>query len=203
MSHDPMKHNPHQLQHGAIKNKTLDQVLAAVAGPLEGASVLVYAPTRCVVARLDGGQFKLRAGEVVDAAEPFEVRIFNEQIELGWLQESGGRGRAAWLGDDAQVKRLCEALGGDAAHSLYAFTCEQRYLLWGKRNGEADAEDGWTQLTSGRIGALEIPHKAGGTHLQLETLEYFRHDSFGNAVLIDERLKGFVAYAGGTEEMQP
>jgi len=118
--------------------------------------------------------------------EVFEARVFNEHTELRWLNDADS-GRTVLLSEDPTVlpaafTRLdpVEATG----------TIEGGYLLWGKA---VQSSDGWTTLTTERIGSLRVPGEFGrGSHVALATCEYIARDAeHGNAYIAEERLMSF------------
>ncbi|TDC84516.1 CRISPR-associated protein Csx19 [Actinomadura sp. 7K507] len=117
----------------------------------------------------------------------FEARVFDEHAELRWLNEADDRGRAVLLTEDPAAlpapfteREQIEVVGTEAGG----------YLLWGKA---VEASDGWTTLTTERIGSLRIPAEiARGEHASLVTREYIARDpDHGNAYIAEERLLTF------------
>jgi hypothetical protein len=67
----------------------------------------------------------------------------------------------------------------------------QQYLLWGERAKHHNS-NGWLQLSTARIGSLNVPLPddfSQGQRVYLKTVEYLAEvDDFGNVSVIDERL---------------
>ncbi len=120
----------------------------------------------------------------------FEARVFNEHTELRWLNDADS-GRTVVITEDPAAipadftkRESMEAVG----------TLSGGYLLWGKAvQAPSAAPDGWTTLTTERIGSLRVPGEfPGGCHVALATREYIAHDSdHGNAYIAEERLLSF------------
>lgn len=133
--------------------------------------------------------------EVVTAAEArlsmpegvFEARVFDESTELRWLNDMDGRGRAVLLTEDPAV--LPEAFTTREQVEVIG-TENGGYLLWGKA---VETADGWTTLTTERIGSLRVPTGIErGEHASLVTREYIARDpDHGNAYIAEERLLAF------------
>ena len=117
----------------------------------------------------------------------FEARAFTEHTELRWLHDDADRGRAVLLTEDPS------ALPDDFAKPAPVETIGTKtggYLLWGKA---VETSDGWTTLTTERIGSLRVPGEyARGAHVALTTCEYIARDpEHGNAYIAEERLRSF------------
>ncbi|WP_119726306.1 type III-D CRISPR-associated protein Csx19 [Thermomonospora amylolytica] len=163
---------------------TFPEVLAYAP---DGVALLIT-PWRYHVALVRDGQV-LSRGDEIDLTGTFDVRVFNENAELRWLQTGDGRGRAVLLTEDAA------ALPADFTErhgDVHAIAVQEgRYLLWGRSAGTSD---GWTALTTERIGAVhipvDIPRRPG--YAALTTREYIARDPrHGNAYVAEERLLGF------------
>ncbi|SEG48675.1 CRISPR-associated protein, TIGR03984 family [Thermomonospora echinospora] len=148
---------------------------------------LLITPWRYHVALVRDGRVLPHRDEI-DLTETFDVRVFNENAELRWLQ-SGGSGRAVLLTEDAT------ALPADFTErdgDVHAIAVQKgQYLLWGRSVGTSG---GWTTLTTERIGAIrvpvDIPRRPG--YAALTTREYIARDPrHGNAYVAEERLLGF------------
>jgi CRISPR-associated protein (TIGR03984 family) len=117
----------------------------------------------------------------------FEARAFNERTELRWLHDADDRGRAVLLTEDPEA--LPESFAKAGAVEAVG-TEPGGYLLWGKA---VDASEGWTTLTTERIGSLRVPGEfQRGAHVALATREYIaREPNHGNAYIAEERLLSF------------
>lgn len=126
----------------------------------------------------------------------FEARVFSEHTELRWLHEADDRGRAVLLTEDPTA--VPDAF--EAGTPVTAIGTEAGgYLLWGKA---VRTSDGWTTLTTERIGSLRVPGEFDrGDHVELTTREYIARDpDHGNAYIAEERLLSFARSAPLTKE---
>ncbi len=152
------------------------------------AVALLSTPTAHTVAQVRDGDCRTPAGPC-DLAEVFEARIFNPEMELRWLHEAGGLGRAVVLGED---EAALPAAFGDPLAPLHAIeVLAAHYLLWGRPVD--DTPEGWTTLYTARVGVLRVPATVSTSdhRLRLVAREYVvvepRH---GNAYVGEERLLG-------------
>jgi CRISPR-associated protein (TIGR03984 family) len=164
--------------------------LMAKAHVMTMGAALVYTPDDCFVARVDGTLLKVPAGkeeQAVDLSRAYEIRLFGPDAELRWTRD-GDKGEAILLAsghvpgsDDWTRKEALEVL-------------PRTYRLWGAPpTVDIKVPDGWSALTSGRIGTLYVPCDRPG-ELMLEAQEYVvRDEKSGNAVVLFERLVGFEA----------
>jgi CRISPR-associated protein (TIGR03984 family) len=124
-----------------------------------------------------------------DTAEVFEARVFGATAELRWIEESAGRGRAVLLTEDPAE----QPPGFTSPDPIEAVgVVSGSYLLWGR---VAARDDGWSTLTTERVGAVRIPAEIEpGQHAVIATREYIVRDPHhGNAYVAAERLLGFTA----------
>ena len=155
-------------------------------------AALIYTPDACRVAKIAGERFDVvENGKETraDLSKAYEIRAFGRDAELRWLR-AGVLGDAVLIADGA-----AKPAGG--AESEIVDTIEQRrrgYRLWGKKAAKTAAPQGWSALSSGRVGALMIPHPVSdGGELVIEAREYIGLAAHGNAVVLFERLVGFAA----------
>ncbi|MCP2337971.1 type III-D CRISPR-associated protein Csx19 [Actinomadura rupiterrae] len=142
--------------------------------------------------------------EVATAAEArraapegvFEARVFDERTELRWLGGPDDPGRTVVLTEDPAA---LPAAFPDAGRLEAVGTETGGYLLWGR---VVEASDGWTTLTTERIGTLRIPGEFGrGDRVALTTREYIaREPDHGNAYIAEERLLSFEVSAPHREK---
>jgi CRISPR-associated protein (TIGR03984 family) len=157
-----------------------------------------YAPSTVArFFRLDAsGRVADQNGELVPLDEAYEVRLFDAKRDIRGRRD-GDRWRVAVVSDGSVAGAASDAVAGAAALKASADPpdCDIRdhqYLLWG-RKGRSDAQrNGWTKLTTARIGALWVPHalEDGCDGIAVAAREYFRNADDGNAVLAGERLTG-------------
>ena len=109
--------------------------------------------------------------------------VFNRETELRWLHQSGGKGRAVLLAQADPPSACQDSLSEDVSFTALK-TLDQTYLLWGEGT-TIKAEDGWSVLTTARIGRLEVPLDGVGANarVHLHTLEYLAEvDAVGKIV---------------------
>jgi CRISPR-associated protein (TIGR03984 family) len=127
----------------------------------------------------------------VDPETVFEARLFTGNgVELRWLHQAGGLGRAVLLAEDkanvSRAKLPFDSPGSQAVHEVF----EQTMLLWGTPDGPVTG--GWLPLREHRVGTLHVPwsqpRPADGERVQLRLREYLAEDGYGNAYVFDELL---------------
>ncbi|WP_024547086.1 CRISPR-associated protein Csx19 [Picosynechococcus sp. NKBG15041c] len=170
------------------KELTLGEAIAAGVDYLQGAIALLYSPQAFKIAQLIGNRLQGSEGQIPeDLDSVFEARIFNEQCELRWLNQSLGYGQVVFLSEQNLI------LNGFQAHDpLSSEAIEQWYLLWGEKVKNQPQAIGWLRLAEARIGRLDVPfpeNLAQDQRLYLRTQEYLAvNDQFGNYSIIEERL---------------
>lgn len=202
-----------QLRHWTFDDATVADCLALAAGPLRGQAGVGFSYTPSIsrfcllepsVAETAELTDRDAEGNVakVDLGSAFELRLFGDYFELRWAQANAARGYiTVCTDDDAMAALMSNAnLAGlklkpreasAQAHSVCA--TDHGYLLWGTATGETG--DGWTKLSSARIGTICVPFapSAPASRLVLKAREYFETREAGNVVFIGERLIGFAA----------
>jgi CRISPR-associated protein (TIGR03984 family) len=161
---------------------------------------IFYSPNKCFLARMnEKNDFeyidKNGRSVTVNVTKVFEARIFNENAELRWLNETDGYGSAAVLCENEFI-----FFGEKSKAEICVEKKEQNYLLWGKKSG--DSTNGWTKFAEARIGAFYVPVTlTDKEHAVFKAVEYFGEFEDGNVAVIDERLKGIIEYPkkGDTE----
>ncbi len=161
--------------YGRARNDlTLQEALEAAWPMFEGqqAIALLYSPRICIFARLEGKDLRDHKGRQVNLAEIFEARIFNRDAELRWLNQSGGKGRAVLL-TQPELPSACKANLPEDVSFVALKTLDQTYLLWGEGT-TIKSENGWSLLTTARIGRLEVPLNGvrANKRVHLHALEY-------------------------------
>ena len=166
-----------------------DQALQACGKKLPDAGeavALLYSPNWCRFGRLRKGLSLVVSEGVCLLEEVYEARVFSPEWELRWLNDP--------TGNNAHRTVLLSAVAmplGDEMPEPFAFvdTLPNQYLLWGQKT--AERADGWTQLTTARIGRLDVPFAgelANRGRMVLKTIEYLQEDAFGNVAVAEERL---------------
>ena len=177
-------------------DEALKESVAALGGD---GTALVYGPRDCVFAHLGlGGKLTFSPGHPWPEEEPvFEVRVFSPSVELRWLHQAGGVGKAAVLTENVGLlEQLSTWKKQDTIETMEPIgdsrdkDMDIRYLLWGTGTGE-DIGQGWSRLAEPRIGALDVP-VAGmekGQQAFLVAREYIvTEPDSGNAEVAEERL---------------
>lgn len=179
----------------ASPDLTLPQAVASCRTILDGGTALLYSPSRCYLARLEGGTvWNARQQSIPldgERSAIFEARVFTPAAELRWRNELDGSGQAVLVSQERHSPCLPDATS-DEQSCLDAI--EQRYLLWGQKSS-SEMPEGWQRLTSARIGALDVPLSQalrGEERVQLTATEYLDEvDRYGNVAVVEERLTGF------------
>jgi CRISPR-associated protein (TIGR03984 family) len=167
----------------------LADALQACAQPLRGAVALLYSPVACQFTKLlASGQLVDSDGSCIDLSAVFEARVFNQDYELRWLNESNGQGPAVLLSENSIPDYLETDL--EPLHALS--THPQEYLIWGKST-DCSASADWSILSTARIGKLPVP--IGGIaeeqRAYLQACEYLSTvDKYNNVAVVEERLIG-------------
>jgi CRISPR-associated protein (TIGR03984 family) len=171
------------LYYNSYSNTTLLEALQQHQKCFELAVGLFYSPIEC--------QFGEVRGTIVankNLKGVFEARIFNENAELRWLQESAGKGKAVLLFESNDVTQNYPKTNTvSVIHTL-----DGEYLLWGQGNNQP-AFNGWSNLSEARIGQLAVPisNIKEKDRVALHFREYFEEcDDHGNVAVIEERLIG-------------
>lgn len=150
---------------------------------------IFYSPSECFLAQMNNeNDFeyidKKAKSTTVNLNKVFEARIFNENAELRWLNETNGYGSAVVLCDNEFL-----FFGENSKAEVCIGKNEQNYLLWGKRIG--DSLRGWTKFATARIGVFYVPVTLTKKEYAIfEAVEYFGEFEDGNVAVIDERLTG-------------
>lgn len=163
----------------------LDEALTHAA---PGSVALLSTPRTYHIALVSAsGGVKTRKGSV-RLEDVFEARFFDECAELRWVNIADGRGTAVFLTEDAAV--LPAGSGERLPDVVATDTRTGAYLLWGRSAGSVN---GWTTLSSERIGTIDIPAEIPAEqHAHVVTREYIAQDpDHGNAYVAEERLLRF------------
>lgn len=179
--------SPVVLRAAALRGHDLADSLAEAG--MMGGTALLCTPTAYLIAMVDGGTLVPAPGTCAEDRVPlgdvFDARVFDGDVEFRWVKTDGDLGSAVLLSEDPA--RL--PLGfGEPAESVDAYDHQDgRYLLWGWSLGPR--QDGWTTLTTARIGRLQVPAAIparGRAHLSIR--EYAVRDDHGNVRIAEERL---------------
>ena len=79
-------------------NITLKSALSNCTTALSEAVAIIYSPTSCQLAKVDqNGDLTNAKNEMISLDNVFELRAFNQNYELRWLNESNGKGKAVLI----------------------------------------------------------------------------------------------------------
>ncbi|MUG95757.1 TIGR03984 family CRISPR-associated protein [Scytonema sp. UIC 10036] len=167
------------------KDITLSDAIYKSKKCLSDAIGLLYTPEKCCFVKIKNGKIEPHKDEIINLNSVFEARVFNKQAELRWLNEKSGTGKAVLLSETETNFCLYEKgkLKELDKHP-------QSYLLWGQGTG-TDIGEGWSRLSTARIGKLDIPIPGvkSQQRVQITTCEYFCViDEHGNVAVVEERL---------------
>ncbi|MGV9566020.1 type III-D CRISPR-associated protein Csx19 [Streptomyces sp. NPDC003480] len=153
------------------------------------AVALLSSPHEHVVAQVSAGACRTCNPDPYPLQAVFEARVFDQDRELRWLCDSGTRGRAVLLSEDADL--LPATFAADVPPLAAEETLETHYLLWGRPQPQHHAD--WTTLHTPRIGTLHVPVPTPepDRRLRLVAREYISVEpDHGNAYVSEERLLG-------------
>ena len=164
--------------------------LMKVPGENGDAIGLFYTPERCGFCRvMPDGTTEAPKENTVDMNRVFEARAFHKSAELRWLRRTDNTSRTVLLTERILSEKPTFVSSEPVpVHSAI----DQFYLLWGQGTGKAST-NGWTRLTTARIGVLHIPlgvTLAEHQRVRLKAKEYLKVGQYGNAFVFDERLIG-------------
>lgn len=173
------------------ENITLAAAINCCLSKLNEGVALVYSPQSCQFLKLENdGNLYDSKGKLCDLNYQnnplFEVRIFNPDYELRWLNEKDGKGIAVIISELEITNCLENNLDLEISEVL-----PQQYLLWGEK-AKTTINQGWQRLSAARIGSLDVvisqplsPDKRA----YLKTREYLKvMDKYGNVCVAEERL---------------
>ena len=159
-------------------------VLALSSNASGDVSGLIMTPTACELCAWRDGQFE---GCKEKIGQAFEVRAFCKDWELRWTRE-GTCGVATLLSE-----KKISACGWSKPYKIkLEDTLDRSYLLWGARE-DGNQRSGWTTLTHGRTGPIDVPVGNCTSRIQLNVREYLARFEHGNVCVFDQRL---IALAG-------
>lgn len=171
-------------------NITLKSALSNCATALSEAVAIIYSPTSCQLTKLNqNGDLINAKNEIISLDNVFELRAFNQNIELRWLNELNGKGKAVLISE----QNISGYLYDDTSEIQELDIIPQQYILWGE-GVKTVSTSGWGKLATARIGSIDVPIKGligGGKRVYLNAIEYLQADEeYGNVSVIEERLTG-------------
>lgn len=180
------------LHQAFLNSVTLLEALEQYRKCFDNGVGLLYSPVKCHFGQVRGQNVTNERGEVTDLTGVFEARIFNENAEMRWLQQSSGLGKAVLLFELNDVTQVYAKEDSEPFQAIYSIS--QQYILWGQGNARS-AFNGWSYLSEARIGQMAVPISNIGTkeRVALEVKEYLQEcDAQGNIAVVEERLIGLV-----------
>ncbi|MEA5619866.1 CRISPR-associated protein Csx19 [Cronbergia sp. UHCC 0137] len=173
-------------------NITLKSALSNCATALSQAVAIIYSPTYCQFAKVDkNGDLINAENEIISpdkVDKVFELRAFNQNYELRWLNESNGKGKAVLISE--------QDISGYLDHKIPEISAldkiHQQYILWGKK-ASSESTSGWAKLSTARIGSIDVPVRGltADKRVYLNAIEYLKADEeYGNVSVVEERLIG-------------
>jgi CRISPR-associated protein (TIGR03984 family) len=178
------------LHQASLHSVTLLEALEQYRKCFDTAVGLFYSPTKCHFGQVRGQTVANEQGKVDDLIGVFEARIFNDNAELRWLQQSAGLGKAVLLFESNDVNKTYIQEDSELLQAIHSIP--QQYILWGQRNARS-AFNGWSYLSEARIGQIAVPISNIGTRerVALRVREYLQEcDDQGNVAVVEERLIG-------------
>lgn len=152
---------------------------------------MLSSATRFRFVRIEDGALQDPDGSRTSLAGVFEARLAGPDLELRWLHEGEGVGRAVVLADSDLDLR---GIWWERSETACLEPLKQTYLLWGTATVKPDRlkGTGWSQLGSHRVGLLDVPldEIAPRGRARLTAVEYVARRDDGNVVVIEERLTG-------------
>lgn len=168
-------------------NITLQSALEKCISALSEGVALIYSPTCCQFAKVEqDGDLKNANNQSLSLDKIFELRAFNQNFELRWLNELNAEGKAVLISE----QNISSYLDEDICPVVALETIHQQYILWGK-GIKAVSTSGWSKLTVARIGCIDVPVRGLTTdkRVYLKAVEYLQEfDDNGNVSVVEERL---------------
>ncbi|MBD2451575.1 TIGR03984 family CRISPR-associated protein [Nostoc sp. FACHB-152] len=170
-------------------NISLKLALENCASALSEGIAIIYSPICCQFARVEpNGDLKDVYNRILPLDKVFELRAFNQNVELRWLNQLNGEGKVVLISEQIISGYLDNNIPTIPALDIIP----QQYILWGKGIKTA-SPSGWGKLATARIGSINVP-VAGLTtdkRVYLNAIEYLKEtDDNGNVSVVEERLIG-------------
>jgi len=170
-------------------NITLKSALLNCTTALSEAVAIIYSPTSCQLAKLNhNGDLTNAKNEIISLDNVFELRAFNQNYELRWLNESNGKGKAVLISE--QKQNISDYLDADISEIKELHKNPQQYILWGEK-ASTESTSGWAKLSTARIGSIDVPVRGliADKRVYLNAVEYLQADEeYGNVSVVEERL---------------
>ena len=170
-------------------NITLKSALEKSASALSHAVAIIYSPTCCQFAKVqENGNLTNAKNEIISIDKVFELRAFNQNCELRWLNELNGEGKAVLISE----QNISDYLDHKISEISALDTIHQQYILWGEK-AKTVSTSGWGKLATARIGSIDVPVQGltANKRVYLIAVEYLKvTDDNGNVSVVEERLTG-------------
>lgn len=171
------------------ENITLKSALEKCKTALTEAVAIIYSPKCCQFAKVDqNGNLRDANNQIFHLDSVFELRAFNQNFELRWLNELNGEGKAVFISE----QNISGYLDDDIPEIKTLDIIKQKYILWGK-GVKTVSTSGWGKLATARIGSINVPVTGltENKRVYLEAVEYLKTDEeYGNVSVVEERLIG-------------
>lgn len=170
-------------------NITLKSALEKCASALSNAVAIIYSPTCCQFAKVqENGNLTNAKNEIISIDKVFELRAFNQNYELRWLNELNGKGKSVLISE----QKISNYLDDDISEIQELDKIPQQYILWGEGiNTESTSE--WAKISTARIGSIDVLVQGltANQRVYLKAVEYLQvTDDNGNVSVVEERLIG-------------
>lgn len=170
-------------------NIDLKSALEKCQTELFEAVAIIYSPISCQFAKLDQtGNLTNAKNEIISLNKVFELRAFNQNCELRWLNELNGQGKAVLISEQDISSCLDECIPPIKVLDIIP----QKYILWGEKVKTVLISE-WGKLASSRIGSIDVPVRGltADKRVYLNAVEYLKTiDNNGNVSVVEERLTG-------------
>lgn len=180
--------------------RTLLEVVTDCKDVLAGGVALLATPPTYRVACVTTAGTLATPDDELQPTNPrvYEARIFTADSELRWLSLPGESPAAALLTtiDLTTADTIPDGWSQDDPIEPLK-TLARTYLLWGTAaKKQLHQADGWTMLTTARIGHITVPlaPPSQAARVHLTAVEYLQVvDRHGNTAVVEERLTGLHA----------
>lgn len=170
-------------------NIDLKSALSHCTTALSEAVAIIYSPTSCQLAKVqENGDLINAENKIICLDKVFELRAFNQNYELRWLNESNGKGKAVLISE--QKQNISDYLDADISEIKELHKNPQQYILWGEK-ASTESTSGWAKLSTARVGSIDVPVRGltADKRVYLNAVEYLKADEeYGNVSVIEERL---------------
>jgi CRISPR-associated protein (TIGR03984 family) len=174
----------------------LEKCASALCKNSEGVAI-IYSPICCQFAKVEqNGDLKDANNQILSLDKVFELRAFNQNYELRWLNESNGEGKAVLISEQNISDYLDDDIPEIQVLNIPEIeivgTINRQYILWGE-GARNQSTSGWGKLATARIGSIDVPVSGltANKRVYLKAVEYLKEtadDDNGNVSIVEERL---------------